>query len=86
MIINNETITKALLNLVPNAEWTLSGDDYSKLNWLSDGVAPTYADIEKMILSLPAKEDKAKIDAEKAKTNLLNKLGITAEEAAILLG
>lgn len=46
MTMNNETIAKALTNLVPDAEWTLSGDDYSNLNWLSEGVPPTVEQIE----------------------------------------
>ena len=85
MTMNNETIAKALTNLVPDAEWTLSGDDYSDLNWLSDGTPPTLASIEKEIAAIPAKEAKAKADAETAKADLLTKLGITAEEAVMLL-
>jgi len=85
MTINNETIGKALSNLVPDAEWTLSGDDYSELNWLSDGTPPTLVSIEKAIAAIPAKEAQAQADAEAAKAALLTKLGITSEEAALLL-
>jgi hypothetical protein len=32
-------LTKALFSLYPSAVWTLNGDDYSGLNWLSEDVA-----------------------------------------------
>jgi len=85
MTINNETISKALTNLVPDAEWVLSGDDYSELNWLSDGTPPTMAEIEAEIELLPIKEKNALLELQKNKEALLSKLGITAEEAILLL-
>ena len=42
----NTKIAKALLILKPNAEWYLSGDDYSDLVWLSEGNKPTWAQVE----------------------------------------
>jgi hypothetical protein len=80
--MTHEQITKAIQSLKPNAEWTLTGDDYANLIWLSTGKAPTLAEIEAEIAALPAKEA-AKIAA---KANLLAKLGITADEAKLLLG
>jgi hypothetical protein len=80
-----ELIVKALNNLVPNAKWSLVGDDYADLVWLSDGTKPSVADIEKEIAAIPAKEAKAKADTDAKKAALLTKLGITAEEAALLL-
>jgi hypothetical protein len=80
--MTHEQITKAIQSLRPNAEWTLTGDDYANLIWLSNGKAPTLAEIETEIAALPAKEA-AKIAA---KANLLAKLGITADEAKLLLG
>ena len=78
-------IVKALENLKPGAQWTLSGDDYGNLMWSSQGSAPTLADIQAEIALLPAKE-KAKADKEAAdKAALLAKLGITADEAKLLL-
>jgi hypothetical protein len=79
--MTHEQITKALLSLAPNAEWTLIGDDFESLVWLSAGNPPTLAEIESEIASLPAKE--AAKSAEKAA--LLAKLGITADEAKLLL-
>lgn len=39
-------LTKALFSLYPTALWTLNGDDYSGLTWLStDIVKPTEAEL-----------------------------------------
>ena len=79
-------IVKALENLKPGAQWTLSGDDYADLIWLSDGNPSTLAEIQAEIALLPAKE-KAKTDKAIAdKAALLAKLGITADEFKTLLG
>ena len=39
-------IPKILERRYPGAEWTLDGDSYSGLTWLSDGDAPTLAELE----------------------------------------
>ena len=83
--MDNLSISKALLNLVPGALWTLRGDNYADLEWESDGKPPTIAEIEAEINKLPAKE-KAKADKLEAdKALLLTKLGITEDEARLLL-
>ena len=79
-------IVKALANLAPATQWTLSGDDYADLVWSSTGNSPTLAAIEAEIALLPAKE-KAKTDKETAdKAALLTRLGLTADEFNTLLG
>ncbi len=83
--MTHKEITIALNNLCPEADWTLSGDDYSDLIWNSDSTPPTFAQIEKEIAAIPTKQAKAKAEAEAAKAALLAKLGITAEEAVLLL-
>ena len=35
-----------LSDLYPGAEWSLSGDSYEGLTWLSDGDAPTQAELD----------------------------------------
>ena len=78
-------IVKALENLKPGAEWTFAGNDYADLVWLSQGNPPTLAEIEAEVALLPQRE-KAKADkAESDKAALLAKLGITADEAKLLL-
>lgn len=43
-------ITKALRDLRPNSEWTLSGDNYADLQWLdTKTLKPTLAEIETAI-------------------------------------
>jgi hypothetical protein len=83
--MTHELIIKALKNLVPNAEWTLSGDDYADLIWLSEGTPPTLEAIETEIEKIPAKTAAALKEVQDAKAALLTKLGITAEEAVLLL-
>lgn len=78
-------IVKALNYLRPNSEWTLTDGKYENLIWLSDGKAPTLAEIEAEIALIPAKE-KAEADAAAAaRATLLNKIGITEDEARLLL-
>jgi hypothetical protein len=81
----NSQIALALSVLKPNAEWVLRGDDYSKIEWLSDNeekptLEQVISQIENPIIS-PEVEAKAT-----ARAAILDRLGITAEEAAILLG
>ena len=77
--------TKILEYKYPNAEWTLNGDDYEGLTWLSDTPKPTkttldnlWDEVQDLII--------AKIEAKaQAKAELLERLGITADEAKLLL-
>ena len=82
-MIDNATI---LSRKYKDAEWTLNGDDYAGLTWVSDSTKPTKAALDALW-----DEVKAEIEAEikgkaAAKASLLEKLGITADEAKILLG
>lgn len=83
--MTHEEIIEAIKALAPKAEWTLSGDDYNDIVWLSDHAKPTLAEIEAEIKQIPARKEAARIEAETKKAELLAKLGITAEEAALLL-
>ena len=83
--MTNEDIRLALESLLPDAKYSLAGDDYENIEWVSDFEKPTIEEIEAEIKLLPKKkaaEIKAK---ENAKAALLTKLGITADEAALLL-
>ena len=67
-------------------EWTLNGDDYSGLTWLSDTPKPTKATLDGLWVEVQqeiADEKQAKAVAREA---LLTKLGITEQEAQLLLG
>ena len=40
-------LTKALLSLYPDAEWSLNGDSYEGLNWLSSNITkPSLEELE----------------------------------------
>ena len=80
--MTNRQIADALLRLCPNAEYTLVGDNYDDINWLSDIPKPTKADLTAEI----AKEPEIASAKEASKAALLERLGITADEAALLLG
>jgi len=83
--MTHSDIIKALHSLTPNAEWTLSGDTYADLEWLSSEKKPTLAEIEAEIAALPQREAALKLEQETNRAALLAKLGITADEAKLLL-
>lgn len=77
--------TQILSRKFTGAEWTLNGDDYSGLTWLSDSAKPSKKQLDDLWPEVQreiADETQAKIDSKQA---LLDKLGITADEAKILL-
>ena len=66
-------------------EWTLDGDDYDGLTWLSDGTKPSKATLDGLWVSVQqeiADEAIAKVASKQA---VLTKLGLTADEVAALL-
>lgn len=69
-----------------NDEWILDGDDYAGLTWLSDTPKPTKAKLDGLWAEVQqeiADEQAAKTAARQA---VLDKLGLTADEAATLFG
>jgi hypothetical protein len=49
------TISQALYTLVPKAEWSITGDDYSTIQWFSDNIAqPTKEAVEAEVARLEA--------------------------------
>jgi hypothetical protein len=68
------------------SEWILDGDNYTGLTWLSDTAKPTKTKLDSLWAEVQqeiANEQTAKIAARQA---VLDKLGLTADEAAALLG
>jgi hypothetical protein len=85
--VTNTEIGQALLNLCPGKEWTLSGDNYADLVWLSDGTAPTLEEVVTEIALLPTKkaEKEAQILATKASAEAkLAALGLTTDDLKAL--
>jgi len=77
--------TKILEYKYPTDEWTLNGDDYEGLTWVSKTPKPSKATLDGLwqeVQDLIQTEKQAKA-AQKAA--LLNRLGITEDEAKLLL-
>jgi len=79
-------LTKAIQSLKPTAEFSYIDDDYSTIKWdVLDGNAPTKKQIDDEIKKIKADEITDAASQATAKAALLEKLGITSEEAALLL-
>jgi len=79
------TGAEVLSMLIPNGGWAISGDDFEGITFI-EAKPITKAAFEAGF----AKYDAWKLEKETAKSNaknaLLERLGLTAEEAALLLG
>jgi hypothetical protein len=64
-------------------EWTLNGDEYEGLTWLSDTPKPTKAELdglwEEVVAEIEA-EKQAKIDAKASAVSKLEALGLSVDE------
>lgn len=80
--MTNEEITKALLQIAPDAQWRLQGDDYSDIEWYSETKKPTLTQIKNAITDLSNAEQQKQI----LKQAVLDKLGITEAELRAVLG
>jgi len=79
-------LLKAIKNLKPTSEFSYQEDDYSTVKWdLLDGDAPTKKQIDDEIKRIKANEITEAEAKTTAKAALLNKLGITEDEAKLLL-
>jgi hypothetical protein len=82
----SEYLVKAIKSLKPGAEFSITDGDYSTIVWdILEGDAPTQAELDAEIKKIKAAEAKVEADTATAKAALLNRLGITAEEAKLLL-
>jgi hypothetical protein len=76
---------KILTYKYKNTEWALDGDDYEGLVWLSDTPKPTKAELDSQWDEVQA-IIQAEAEAKAAKkAALLDRLGITEDEAKLLL-
>jgi hypothetical protein len=79
-------LADAIKSLRPTAEFSYTEEDYLTVKWdVLDGIAPTQAEIDAAIKKIKADEKAAEAKAITDKTALLAKLGITADEAKLLL-
>jgi hypothetical protein len=79
--------TKVLIRKYPDTLWTLNGDEYAGLTWLDEAVQkPTKKQLDDLWPTVEA-EIEAEIAAKEAtRSAVLEKLGVTSEELALLLG
>jgi len=82
----NTDIAEAIAYLLPDPQFVLVGHDIKGITWLDERPMPSNAEIEKAIKDV-IKIKKTEADQKAvAKAVLLEKLGITADEAKLLLG
>jgi hypothetical protein len=82
-------IANILSRKFQGAEWTLAGDDYTGLVWLSEGEPPTEAQLKKLWPTVQAEilaEAQAKIDAKASAIAKLQALGLTVDEVQVAFG
>lgn len=76
-------LVQAIRSLRPESEFSFTDNDYSTIKWdVLESDAPTAKEIDDEIKRIKASE----ASKEAAKAALLERLGITADEAALLLG
>jgi len=82
-------IATILVIKYPGSEWTLNGDDYAGLTWLSDSTKPTKKQLEDLwpvVQAELAAKAQAKIDAKASAIAKLEALGLTVEEVEVAFG
>jgi hypothetical protein len=80
-------IVEAIHILRPNAEWVIQGETYSGLEWLDKNqTKPTEQEITAKIAELPQLKENQKAQKAADRAALLAKLGISEDEARLLLG
>ena len=85
--MDDKYLVKALQSLSAGSEFTITNGDYSTVEWnVLEGTAPTQAQIDAEIVKIKAQEEADKATKATEKAALLERLGITAEEAKLLLG
>jgi hypothetical protein len=80
-------LVKAIKKLKPTAEFSFIENDYSTIKWdILEGDAPTQTEIDNAIEQVKADEIAEAEAKARKRAELLDRLGITEEEARILLG
>jgi hypothetical protein len=80
--------TAILARHYTDSEWTLNGDEYDGLTWLSDTPKPTKAELDALwdaTLAAIQAERQAKLDAKASAEAKLLALGLTVDEIRSVL-
>ena len=84
--MTEQELVKAIKYLKPTAIFSFSNADYSTIQWESlEGDAPTQDEIDDALESVKAEEIAQAESDSVVKAALLDRLGITADEAKLLL-
>ena len=67
-------------------EWTLNGDEYTGLTWLSDSAKPSKATLDGLWDEVQAEIASEVASKAAAKQEILDRLGLSAAEVQLLLG
>jgi hypothetical protein len=78
------TGAEVLNMLLPNGGWVISGDDYDGITFI-EATPITEAEFKAGFSKVTAFKEKQSNEKTAAKAALLERLGITADEAALLL-
>lgn len=82
-------IAQILTRKYPGTEWTLNGDNYSGLTWLSDTPKPKKSELDALWPEVQAEiaaEAQAKVDAKASAIAKLEALGLTLDEVKVAFG
>ena len=78
-----------LTNKYKGSEWTLDGDSYEGLTWLSKTPKPSQEELDDLwdeVQTELAAKAQAKIDAKASAISKLQALGLTVEEVQVAFG
>jgi hypothetical protein len=82
----NNHLVKAIKKLKPTAEFSFTEDNYATIKWdVLDGEAPTQKEIDAAIKEVKADEIAEAQAKATQRQAILDRLGITAEEAQLIL-
>ena len=76
---------EVLAMLIPDGGWVISGEEYEGIEWI-EAKPITKEEFEAGFAKLKALKEKQEAEAKAKKDALLERLGITADEAKLLLG
>lgn len=82
-------IATILTRKYAGSEWTLDGESYDGLNWLSDSSKPTEDELQSLWSEVQleiAAETQAKIVAKVSAIAKLQELGLTVDEVEVAFG
>lgn len=84
--METDLLVDAIKYLRPTSQFSFINDDYSTIEWhVLEGDAPTLAEVKNAIEIVKKEQTELKAQAENKRAALLAKLGITEEEARLLI-